>query len=93
MDITRRLDQFFTDISVDARITAMHISVYTAVLRCANRLMSECISMYSYELMSLSKISCGKTYYRVVRELSDFGYIVYEPSFHKNRPSNIRLLA
>jgi hypothetical protein len=27
------LDQFFTDISVDARIKAMHISVYTAVLR------------------------------------------------------------
>ena len=91
MDIAQHLNQFFSDISVDARITMTHISVYTAILQSASRLEATSLSMFSYQLMELAKISCGKTYYKAVRELSDFGYIRYEPSFHRNRPSRIHL--
>lgn len=91
MDITNYLDRFFARISADARISVTHISVFTAILQTAGRLRSSTLSMFGFELMQLAKISSGKTYYRTVRELSEFGYIVYEPSFKKNRPSTITL--
>jgi hypothetical protein len=47
--------------------------------------------MFGFELMQVAKISSGKTYYKAVRELNEFGYIHYEPSFKKNRPSRISL--
>lgn len=91
MDIAFHLDWFFKKITLDARVSATHISVFTAILRTAGKLETRTLSMFAIELMQLSKISSGKTYYRTVRELSEFGYIAYEPSFNKNRPSRITL--
>ncbi len=91
MDVSSHLNQFFKRISVDARVTVTHISVYSAILQTTCKLGTNCLTMFSFELMQVAKISSGKTYYKVVRELSDFGYIRYEPSFNKNRPSRIIL--
>jgi hypothetical protein len=91
MDIGNHLDRFFARISSDARINVTHISVFTAILQTAGKLETSTLSMFGFELMQMSKISSGKTYYRTVRELSEFGYIAYEPSFNKNRPSRITL--
>jgi len=91
MDIATHLDRFFRDISVDARVTVTHISVYAAILQSLRRLGTDHISMFGFELMQAAKISSGKTYYKAVRELNEFGYINYEPSFKKNKPSRISL--
>lgn len=91
MDIATHLDRFFRDISVDARVTVTHISVYAAILQSLRRLGTDYLSMFGFELMQVAKISSGKTYYKAVRELNEFGYINYEPSFKKNRPSRISL--
>lgn len=91
MDIAKHLEGFFTNISADARITVTHISVYTAILQTTYKLGTNCLAMFSFELMQVAKISSGKTYYKAVRELNEFGYIRYEPSFNKNRPSRIVL--
>lgn len=91
MDIATHLDRFFKDISVDARVTVTHISVYAAILQSLRRLGTDYLSMFGFELMQVAKISSGKTYYKAVRELNEFGYINYEPSFKKNKPSRISL--
>lgn len=91
MDIATHLDRFFRDISVDARVTVTHISVYAAILQSLRRLGTDYLSMFGFELMQVAKISSGKTYYKAVRELNEFGYINYEPSFKKNKPSRISL--
>ncbi|WP_439559036.1 hypothetical protein [Dyadobacter sp.] len=91
MDIAKHLEVFFKNISADARITVTHISVFTAILQATQKLGTNCLTMFSFELMQVAKISSGKTYYKAMRELNDFGYIMYEPSFNKNRPSRIVL--
>jgi hypothetical protein len=91
MDIATHLDRFFRDISVDARVTVTHISVYAAILQSLRKLETDNLSMFGFELMQVAKISSGKTYYKAVRELNEFGYINYEPSFKKNKPSRISL--
>ena len=91
MDIATHLDRFFRDISLDARVTVTHISVYAAILQSLRRLETDYLSMFGFGLMQVAKISSGKTYYKAVRELNEFGYINYEPSFKKNKPSRISL--
>jgi hypothetical protein len=91
MDIATHLDRFFRDISVDARVTVTHISVYAAILQSLRNFGTDYLSMFSFELMQVAKISSGKTYYKAVRDLNEFGYIRYEPSFKKNTPSRISL--
>ena len=91
MDVAMHLDRFFRDISVDARVTVTHISVYAAILQSLRRLGTDYLLMFGFELMQVAKISSGKTYYKAVRELNEFGYINYEPSFKKNKPSRISL--
>ena len=91
MDVASHLDRFFKEISVDARVTATHISVYAAILQSLRKVGTGRLSMFGFELMQVAKISSGKTYYKAIRELSAFGYICYEPSFNKNQPSKISL--
>jgi hypothetical protein len=91
MNVASYLDRFFKDISVDARVTMTHISVYAAILQCLHKARTNSLSMFGFELMQVAKISSGKTYYKTVRELHEFGHICYEPSFKKNQPSRISL--
>ena len=91
MDVAFHLDRFFKDISVDARVTVTHISVYAAILQSLRKVGKNGLSMFGFELMQVAKISSGKTYYKAIRELNEFGYICYEPSFKKNQPSKISL--
>jgi hypothetical protein len=48
--------------------------------------------VFSNEIMPIAKISSPATYLKCVRDLSDFGYIRYEPSFNKNKGSKIYFL-
>jgi hypothetical protein len=91
MDVASHLDWFFKKVSVDARVTVTHISVYAAILQSLRKVGTGRVSMFGFELMQVAKISSGKTYYKAIRELNEFGYICYEPSFKKNQPSKIWL--
>ena len=45
------------------------------------------VCAFSYEIMQLAKISGSATYHKIIRDLSDFGYIEYIPSFKRNQGS------
>jgi len=84
------LSNFFEAISQDGRISITHIGIYAALLqyRLINGFTNP-IQVFSRQIMELAKISAPITYHRCIRELSDYGYIRYAPSFSKKEGSTI----
>jgi hypothetical protein len=93
MQRIKPLAEFFQAIEKDGRISVTHIGIYVALLQywqahgCQNP-----VCVYSYELMRVAKISAATTWHKCVRDLHEFGYIRYEPSFKRNRRSKVYLL-
>jgi len=84
------LSAFFAAIANDYRISSTHISVFAALLHHRNdKGFTNPIYAYSADIMKIAKLSAAKTYRKCVRELSDYGYLRYEPSFKKNKASKI----
>src|SRR5574338_14787 len=90
MDKLRYLADFFEAINCDARISITHIGIYAALLqyRMQNGFINP-IQVFSHEIMSIAKLSSAITYHKCVRQLSEYGYIRYEPSFNRNKGSKI----
>jgi hypothetical protein len=93
MEAYRAISGFFDAISKDARICSTHIGLYAAIVQ--YWLLNGCVNpmrAYAHELMPIAKISASTTYHKCIRDLHDFGYILYEPSFKRNERSKISLL-
>jgi hypothetical protein len=67
----------------DERLFATHVSLFTAlfVQWQRNRFISP-FRVTRKELMAFSKIASIATYHKCIRELDEFGYIRYQPSYH-----------
>lgn len=90
MSSLKPLADFFQAIAHDPRISITHIGIYAALLQYwQEHDFQNPIYAFSYEIMQPAKISGSATYYKVLRDLSDFGYITYIPSFKRNRGSQI----
>ena len=89
-EILKPLSDFFSAIEKDPRISITHIGIYAALLqyRKEKGLVNPIVA-FSHQIMRIAKISSPATYHKCVRDLSHFGYLRYEPSFHKNRGSRI----
>jgi len=88
----RPLSVFFDGIDNDARISITHIGLYaTLVQYWQAQGFPNPMRAYTREIMPLAKISASTTYHKCIRDLHDFGYISYEPSFKRNMPSCIYL--
>lgn len=87
-----RFKEFMKAIQNDGRIGATHIAIYVALLMCWRESdYPQPLIVYSYEVMKIAKIRAPSTYYSVLADLHDFGYLRYVPSFNKNRGSRIYL--
>jgi hypothetical protein len=77
------LVDFFCGIESDCRITTAHISVYASLwkkwedMECKQSLI-----FFSYEIMPLCKISSYSTYHKIIKQLHEYGYIKYTPSYN-----------
>lgn len=90
MDRLQSLCDFFDAIEKDGRIGSTHICIYAALLSYrAQHGFANPIHVFSHEIMRIAKIASRMTYYRCVRELSDYGYIMYKHSFKKTKASRI----
>lgn len=68
----------------DDRLSPWHISLYHALFHCWNdNRLENPVSINRNELMKLSKIGSANTYTKTLKDLSDWEYLLYEPS--KNR--------
>jgi len=70
-------------IRADERLLATHVSLFTAlfVQWQRNRFVNP-FRVTRKELMAFSKIASIATYHKCIRELDEFGYIRYQPSYH-----------
>lgn len=90
--VSALLHSFFEGISRDPRISCGHIGIYAALLQCwATQQYRQPLMVFSHQVTGLAKVSSRDTYFRYVRQLSEYGYIRYEPSFSRKHPSTIHL--
>ncbi|GAA4429898.1 hypothetical protein GCM10023188_15880 [Pontibacter saemangeumensis] len=86
------MHNFFAAILYDPRIGVSHIALYMALYRCwIKEGGTGPVSAFSHEIMPIAKIAGSATYHRVLRELDEYGYLKYEPSFNRMRRSRMYL--
>lgn len=89
----KELTNFYAAIKDDNRVGATHISLYMALFQLYN-LNQFCNPVYITRalVMDLAKISGLATYHKVIKQLHEYGYIRYEPSFNPAISSKVELL-
>jgi hypothetical protein len=74
---------FLEQVRVDPRIGPPHISLYLAIFYCWLRQGGNgAVEFTGKELMQIAKIAGGTPFYRCIKQLDEYGYIRYEPSFN-----------
>lgn len=90
MDPLNPLSGFFSAIENDYRISITHIGIYAALVQYRQEKgFINPITAFSSDIMPIAKISSPVTYHKCIRELSEYGYIRYVPSFSRNLGSQI----
>ncbi len=90
METLNPLSGFFSAIEKDYRINITHIGIYASLLQYRQEQgFINPVTAFSYDIMRIAKISAPATYHKCVKELSDYGYIRYVPSFKRNQGSRI----
>lgn len=84
---------FLGRIQKDPRISIVHIGVFSVMAHCCVRFGDDgsCLIHRNY-IMKTAKISSASTYYKILKELSDYGYIGYYPSKCPVKGSHVTLL-
>lgn len=90
MDFLKPLSDFFSAIENDPRISITHIGIYAALLQYwSEHRFENPVHVFSYDIMRIAKISASTTFHKAIRELSEYGYIKYTPSYNRKRGSKI----
>jgi hypothetical protein len=93
MDNLGRLSNFLQRVMSDVQLGASHISVYAAL--CQAWINSGCEDSFSISrsrVMKLARINSKTTYHKVIYQLAKCGYILYTPSYHPVKGSEVSLL-
>lgn len=76
----------------DARINVWHLALFLAIIQLAEDQNSDKIIRVSRsQLMKFSHINTAPTFHKYFKELQDFGYFKYTPSYHPGFRSTIEL--
>ena len=79
----KHLNAVYILMAEDNRLTPHHISLYLALFQMWNlNHFNSPVSISRAEMKTLSKIGSNNTYSRCLRQLDEFGYIHYQPSFN-----------
>jgi len=93
MSMDTKMGVFISNIRNDPRIAPSHISLFVAIIQYAKEHdFANPLVVSKRELMSLAKISCEGTYYKNIRQLHEYGFIKYIPSYNRFDGSEIYLL-
>lgn len=92
MNYIAHLTGFYDKILRDDRISSTHISLYMALFQFWNdQRFRKSIIIQRSEIMELSKIRSVATYHKGMRELHQYGYIIYEPSYNPFAGSRVTI--
>jgi hypothetical protein len=90
MNYIRHLSGFFIRLADDQRMTPYHISLYLALFQQWNaERFGDWFVISRSEMMQLSRIGSANTYARCIKELSDWGYIMYTASSNLHSGSRV----
>ena len=93
MEQLKELTNFYSAIKNDNRIGTTHISLYMALFQFYNlNRLENPIRITRTAVMEVAKISGLATYHKCMRDLVEFGYIQYEPSYNPAINSQVHLL-
>ena len=93
MELLRPLTDFFAAIDKDPRIGVSHISLYCALLQCGiEQHNTSPVLIKTVDVMKAAKIAGSATYHTCIRDLHNYGYIRYQPSFNHRKKNKVYLL-
>jgi len=92
MNFIVHLKNWMKKLEEDDRLTPYHVSLYLALFRAWNiQRFRNPVSVCREEVMTIAKIGSAKTYLKCMRNLHEWGYIQYQPSFNPLRGSKVSL--
>jgi hypothetical protein len=84
--------RFMELLQEDPRIGPMHISLAVAIIRLWSvQGFSNPVDVSARKLMPRAKIGGSGPYHKTIRQLDEYGYIRYEPSYNPEVPSRVYL--
>ncbi|MBL7967409.1 MAG: hypothetical protein JNK09_10430 [Prolixibacteraceae bacterium] len=90
MNYIRQLNGFFARLDQDKRMSSYHISLYFALFQQWNeQRFAEQFTITRGETMELSRLGSLNTYARCMKELTEWGYIRYNPSSNLHAGSRV----
>jgi hypothetical protein len=93
MEEVKEITNFFSAIQEDHRIGISHISVYMALFQFYNlNQFRNPVNITRAAVMQVAKISGLATYHKCMRDLAEFGYIEYRPSYNPSISTQIHIL-
>ncbi len=93
MEQVQELTDFYSAIREDNRIGTTHISLYMALFQFYNlNGFRNPLEITRTSLMEVAKISGLATYHKCIKDLNDFGYIQYMPSYNPAISSQVCLM-
>jgi hypothetical protein len=93
MEKVKELTNFYSAIRDDPRIGATHISLYMALFQFYNlNQFRNPVEITRGSVMAVAKINGLATYHKCIKDLDDFGYIQYLPSYNPAISSRVHLL-
>ncbi len=92
MNYIKHLSGFFEKVGNDNRLNPTHISLYVSLFQFWNACrFNNPISISRNEVMKVSKICSKATYHKCIRELNEYGYLRYMPSYNPFKGSLVYL--
>ena len=93
MEQVKELTSFYSAIKSDPRIGTTHISLYMALFQFYNlNRLTNPILITRTAVMEVAKISGLATYHKCMKDLVEYGYIQYQPSYNPSISSRVYLL-
>ena len=87
------LSGYFERVALESRFYATHISLLMALFYYSDSDAPEKTFQVSRpKLMRFSRIKSIATYHKNIKDLVEFGYIEYNPSWHPQRGTQIRFI-
>ena len=82
----------YSRLAADDRVTPIHLSVYMSLI-CLwhTHGYADAIIVTRKRIMKLAHISSIATYHKCIRQLVDYGYIIYQPSYNYYKKTTIAL--
>ena len=90
MEAVSQLTQFYSEAVGDERIGASHVCLYMALFQLWNlNGFKNPVVFKRAQLMKLAKINGRATYHKCMRQLQEYGYIQYIPSWDSGNGSKV----